>query len=519
MLLLRDIADVYVQLLESSISVCLLGLSTAVSGTPQLLLTDSALSSLHDQVLLPPGQPGLLLEVWRASSKSSNVKPEAWAPGVLLSGGVVGAAEKGLLRALRLCAHLAQTNWQVWAMSEQAVPAAAAQPQQQQDGKDSSSAAGHTGSTAADQTADGTGDPAAAGQAGAAAAGAGAVPSGSSSSAAPATTPDRDVAAPAAGSSPQGKGMQQLPVPLVFSEWVVTVASQCLTVEAQEKPVQQRTADACAVLYTPHAQAQLQQDTGAASLGAATAALMPVLAARVGLMLCCLVADLAVLQTFAAGGVGLFRGGLSSQTNQTLLVLSLKVAKQVLELAVDLAKAQHRRDAAVAAAAAAASAGSAEAEAGAGAVGANPKQEPKQQPHQHWLTPGLRAALKAVNSLLPGSTGSSGSKGKGKSSSSNSMPLGRFSEALLALSEPLGVRLVQLSTEPGAAGGIDKGFRGIASKNRAPSAQEKVLAATTIVVTQVGKPAALVMIGNGSGCAGVVTRHVCLTHSVQPCLC
>jgi hypothetical protein len=215
---------------------------------------------------------------------------------------------------------------------------------------------------------------------------------------------------------------------------------------------------------------------------------MPVLAARVGLMLCCLVANLAVLQTSAAGGVGLFRGGQSSETNQTLLVLSLKVAKQVLELAVDLAKAQHRRDAAVAAAAAAASAGSADADAGAGAAGANTKQETKQQPHQHWLIPGLRAALKAVNSLLPGSTGSSGSKGKGKSSSSNSMPLGRFSEALLALSEPLGVRLVLLSTEPGAAGGTDKGFRGIASKNRAPSVQEKVLAATTIVVTQVRNP-------------------------------
>jgi hypothetical protein len=290
--------------------------------------------------------------------------------------------------------------------------------------------------------------------------------------------------------------MQQLPVPLVFSEWLVTVASHCVTMEALDKPDKQRTADACAALYTPHAQAQQQREAGAAGLGAATAALMPVLAARVGLMLCCLVADLAVLQTFAAGGVGLLRGGQSSHTNQTLLVLSLKVAKQVLELSVELAKAQHRRDAAaVAAAAAAAATGSADASAG--AVGAINKQEPKQQPHQHWLIPGLRAALKAVNSLLPGSAGSSGSKGKGKSSSINSMPLGRFAEAVLALSEPLGVRLMQLSTEPGAAGGTDKGFRGIASKNRAPSAQEKVLAATTIMVTQVRSPC--------RGCFGELT--------------
>jgi hypothetical protein len=181
-----------------------------------------------------------------------------------------------------------------------------------------------------------------------------------------------------------------------------------------------------------------------------------------------------VLQTFeAAGKMPNFLRGES--LTPALLLLSIGVTKQMLELAVDLAKAQHSRESAAAAAAPGSSRSNSPD--GGAAESASSQQEGKQQPHQHWLIPGLRAALKAVNALLPPS--SSGSGG------SSSMQLTRFSEAVLALAEPLGMKLVQISTQPGEAGGVDKEFSGLASKNRAQSAQDKALASTVITVSQV----------------------------------
>jgi hypothetical protein len=264
--------------------------------------------------------------------------------------------------------------------------------------------------------------------------------------------------------------MQGLPTPLVFSEWMLAV------VNSSFKPD---------VLYPAGSSPQQKELQGGAALGAATAALMPVLAARLGLLLCCLVADLSVLQAAEKGGRGL--GGLlpSRSDNQAvLLLLSATAAKQVLELAADLATAQHRREAAAAAAAAAAADGST------ADTGSQPQGSKQQQPHQHWLMPGLRSALKAVNSLLPTSNGSSsGSSGSSKAkdkSSSNSMQLTHFSEnVLLPLAKALGMKLLQVSTQPGEAGGTDKAFTGLASKNRAVAAQDKLLSGTVITVTQV----------------------------------
>lgn len=59
---------------------------------------------------------------------------------------------------------------------------------------------------------------------------------------------------------------------------------------------------------------------------------------------------------------------------------------------------------------------------------------------------------------------------------------------LLPLVEPLGMKLLQVSTQPGEAGGTDKAFTGLVSRNRAQSGQDKLLAATVITVTQVRLP-------------------------------
>jgi hypothetical protein len=195
------------------------------------------------------------------------------------------------------------------------------------------------------------------------------------------------------------------------------------------------------------------------------------------------VADLAVLQTFeAAGRLPNFLRGES--LTPALLLVSIGVAKQMLEIAVDLAQAHHTRESAAAAAAAGSSRSDSPGDGA--AESASTQQEGKQQPHRHWLIPGLRAALKAVNALVPASSSSGGgAKAKGKSSSGSSMQLTRFSEAVLALADPLGMKLVQISTQPGEAGGVDKEFSGLASKNRAQSAQDKALASTVITVSQV----------------------------------
>lgn len=414
-------------------ALALLGLSTAVSGQPQLLLTQPAVSALHDPVLLPPGHPGRILTCW-LQSKGGSVPAGVWA-GLRLSSGVRGVAEKVLLRVLRVCTHLADTNWRVWLQEDDTAAAAAGEPQQAAAPEQSSSEA--AGTTAGTQ---------------------------------PAAAAGKTAGSSSAASAFSAKGMQGLPTPLVFSEWMLAVVNSSYSPEA---------------LYPASASAQPKQQQEGAALGAATAALMPVLAARLGLLLCCLVADLSVLQAAEKGGLGgLLPMGPRSENQATLLLLSATAAKQVLELAAELATAQHRREAAAAAAAAASGS----------TAGSQSQGSKKQQPHQHWLLPGLRSALKAVNGLLPtnGSSSGSSSKSKGKSgssSTSSSMPLTRFSESvLLPLAEPLGMKLLQVSTQPGEAGGADKAFTGLVSKNRAVAAQDKVLAGTIIAVTQVRLP-------------------------------
>lgn len=66
------------------------------------------------------------------------------------------------------------------------------------------------------------------------------------------------------------------------------------------------------------------------------------------------------------------------------------------------------------------------------------------------------------------------------------MQLAKFCEGLVALAEPLGVKLMRLSTDPGEAGGVVKVFLGVRSKNAATSAHDKLLVATVITITQVG---------------------------------
>jgi hypothetical protein len=455
----------YMQLLESSMAVSLLGMSTTVRGQPQLLLTEPALSALHDPVLLPPGHPGRIIQAWLQHGWSSAEPAGMWS-GLRLSGGVQGQTEKCLLRALRVCAHLAETNWRVWLQQEDA--ANQQQQQEQEEGTDATSgdAASSDPTTAKlDSVSSGGGRTAAAQLAAgeAAAAAHGGACAGSSTGGLPA-------AAIAAGSSAvaAARGLQGLPAPLVFSEWIVAVN------HSEHNPD---------VLYSTFQQQQQLEGARPLVLGAATAALMPVLAARMSLLLCCLVADLAVLQTFeAAGRMPNFLRGES--LTPALLLLSIGVTKQMLELAVDLAKAQHNRESA-----AAAGSSPGDSPGGGAAELASTQQDGKQQPHQHWLIPGLRAALKAVNALVPPSSSSGGgAKPKGKSSSgSSSMQLTQFSEAVLALAGPLGMKLVQISTQPGEAGGVDKEFTGLASKNMAQSAQNKVLASTVITVSQVSK--------------------------------
>jgi len=446
-------ADTYLELLESSLCSALLGLSSTTPGGPHsLLLTDSGLSSLHDPVLMTPGHPGGLMQRWLKQAKSSS---SAGGSDLQLqlqfSSGIRGGAEKVLLRCLRVAAHLAGTNWRLWLQQGIAAPQ---QQQQEQEQQQDSGAAGAVAS--------------------------------SSDAGGGAEAPQQAASAPSL----------QLPAPLVFSEWLAAVVSGS---------------------YNPDLLYQQQQQGGAAvaAFGSATAALLPLLCARLGLLLCCLVLDLAVLHTAeSAAGASLFRRGREPTQTHTLLRLSLVVAKQVLQLAVDLAQAQQEREAAAAAATTAAGASTAadasatqeaaqeaaESGADAGQPGSETdgsqqqaeQQGGKQQQTQedaHWLAPGLQAMLKVVNLLLAGASSSSASKSKSKAVKDISMPVTRFSEALLSLSHPLGVKIIQLSAEARDTGGMDKEFTGFSSRHKSQMAKhDKALASTVISVSQVRMP-------------------------------
>jgi len=347
-------------------AVATLGLSTTVAGAPQLLLTEPALSALYDPVLLPPGHPGLLLQMWiELDGGNSLTRKLGFVFGMQPKAPVRGAAEQLLLRVLRICANLA-TNWRVWGQ----------QPVAPQQGQPDTSY-GVTG---------------------------------------------------------------QLAVPLVFSEWLVAAADSNFTPAVLHPASRQAKA---------RVQQQSNQGTGCAATGAATAVLMPLLAARLALLLCCLVADLAVLQSSQASGSKTGTG----QQGQThnLLVLSLTAARQVLQLAADLATTQHQQQPA----------------AGGG--------------QQHWLVLALRPLQSAVDALLPGG------KSKGASSSSStSMQMARFADAALSLAGPLGVKLLQISTEPGEGGGTDREFTGLSSKHKGSQpAKDKALASVMITTSKI----------------------------------
>lgn len=345
-------------------AVATLGLSTTVAGAPQLLLTEPALSALYDPVLLPPGHPGLLLQMWLELDGGNSLTRKLGAMfGMQPKAQVKGAAEQLLLRVLRVCTNLATTNWRIWGQQPVAV---------QQGQSDTSSG-----------------------------------------------------------------GTDQLPVPLVFSEWLVAVADSNFTAAVLHPDRRQAKA---------RVQQQSDQGTGCAATGAATAVLMPLLAARLALLLCCLVADLAVLQSSQAAGSKTGTG----QQGQThnLLVLSLTAARQLLQLGADLATTQHNQQPA------------------AGGV------------QQHWLVLALGPLQTAVDALLPA--------GSAKGSSNTSMQIARFADAALSLAGPLGVKLLQISTEPGEGGGTDREFTGLSSKYKGSQpVKDKALASIMITTSNV----------------------------------
>ena len=293
--------DVYLQLLEVVTSAALLGLPC-----PTIYLPSSCRSHLLDPVLLPLPSGADLSSVAKLWQSKGVLGAVGRMLGVRGSGESAASAEGVLGRCLRVAYQLASVNWNHHHHHHQ--------QQQQQEERYSGSGDPTTAqeaTAAITATADTSTSPEAA-----------AVPR---AAAATTTTTSSSV-----GGGSRLIGGHSVAAPLVFAEHLGNLAAAKFDVQLLYNSIQQ--------------QQSLQQQPKA--VGAVTACLMPILAARCALLFSCVVLSLAAGSPVGGGGGsggGVSGGGGGGQKVWAYIRPAAQVAKAMAKLALQLSEQQQQQ--------------------------------------------------------------------------------------------------------------------------------------------------------------------------------